>query len=102
MRRTVAVLADAGFDLVVDDVWLDGEPQDYGALLTRHHVLRIGLTAPLDVLVAREAARSDRLAGLSRAQHERVHRGVRYDAMLDTSAAAPEAIAMQIAGMAGL
>lgn len=92
----------AGFDLVVDDVWLDGEPADYAALLAPFRVQRVGLEAPLAVLEAREAARGDRLVGLARGQIDRVHRGVRYDLVLDLGALTPEAAAWQIAGRAGL
>lgn len=102
MRQAVAVLAGQGFDLVVDDVWLDGEPADYRTLLARHAVFRVGLTAPLAEIERREAARGDRQAGLARAQADRVHRGVRYDMMLDTATLSPDAAAARIARLAGL
>ncbi|MCX8507800.1 MAG: hypothetical protein ORN49_02785, partial [Rhodobacteraceae bacterium] len=38
MRRTVATLAQQGFDPVVDDVWLDGAPADYASLLAGQRV----------------------------------------------------------------
>lgn len=99
MRRTVASLASRGFDIVVDDVWLDGEPADYATLLAGHDVWRIGLTAPIAVIEAREAMRGDRLRGLGRAQVERVHRGVRYDLLLDTSTVTVESAAARIAAL---
>ncbi|MCB2134656.1 MAG: hypothetical protein KDE08_01740 [Rhodobacteraceae bacterium] len=102
MRRLVAVLADAGFDLVVDDVWLDGEPADYAELLAGHRICRVGLTSPLDVPEAREAARGDRLPGLARAQIGRVHEGASYDLMIDLSQAGPEEAARRIVTLAGL
>lgn len=102
MRRWVADLAAAGFDLVVDDVWLAGEPADYAAQLAPFRVVRVGLQAPLAVLEAREAARGDRMAGLARAQVARVHHGLRYDLMLDMGALTPEAAARQIAVRAAL
>lgn len=102
MRRSVAALAAEGLDLVVDDVWLDGEPGDYRALLSGHFATRVGLSAPLDVLEAREAARGDRLPGLSRAQVGRVNEGVAYDLMLDMGQLTPEAAAHRIVAAAGL
>jgi chloramphenicol 3-O phosphotransferase len=102
MRRTVAVLADAGFDVVVDDVWLDGEPEDYASLLSGHRVFRVGLTADLATLEAREAARGDRMPGLSRAQIGHVHTGVSYDLVIDMSATAPQEAARRIVELSGL
>ncbi|MCY1126962.1 hypothetical protein OU426_08855 [Frigidibacter sp. RF13] len=102
MRATVADLARRGLDVVVDDVWLDGEPAEYAALLAGHSVWRIGLTAPLDIVEAREMSRSDRMHGLSRAQFERVHGGVRYDLMIDVSLRSAQEAAQQIAALVGL
>jgi len=102
MRQTVAALAGIGFDLVVDDVWLSGEPADHAAHLQGHSVWRVGLTAPLRLLEAREAARGDRTPGLARAQWLRVHDGVRYDLMLDMSDLSPGAAAHRIVALADL
>lgn len=102
MRRTAASLASRGFDIVVDDVWLDGEPADYATLLAGHDVWRIGLTARIAVIEAREAMRGDRVRGLGRAQLERVHRGMRYDLLLDTSTITVESAAARISALAGL
>ncbi|MCX8507861.1 MAG: hypothetical protein ORN49_03100, partial [Rhodobacteraceae bacterium] len=65
-------------------------------------VWRIGLTAPLAAIVAREAERCDRSPGLGRAQIERVHRAVRYDLCLDMSILPPDMAACRIAELAGL
>jgi chloramphenicol 3-O phosphotransferase len=102
IQRSVAILADAGFDLVVDDVWLDGEPAVYADLLSGHRVWRVGLTAPLGILEAREVARGDRLPGLSRAQADRVHEGIAYDLMIDTSHTTSDEAARRIVMLAGL
>lgn len=102
MRVMVADLAGRGFGLVVDDVWLDGEPVEYAVLLHGHAVWRIGLAAALAVIEARERARGDRTPGLGRAQIERVHRGVRYDLLLDLSALTPDDAAGRIAALVGV
>lgn len=78
--------AAAGSDLIVDDVWLDGEPPDYATLLAPCRVLRVGLFVALEVLEARERARGDRMPGLARAQIAVVHRCVAYDLELDGTA----------------
>ena len=102
MRATAADLAGRGFDLVVDDVWLHGEPEDYRALLLGHQVWRVGLTAPLAVIEARERTRGDRTPGLGRAQVERAHRGACYDLFLDTSTLTADEAARRIVALAGL
>jgi chloramphenicol 3-O phosphotransferase len=96
MRRAIAALADAGNHLIVDDVMLHEEDREYAALLAEHRLIMVGLNAPLDVLEARERARGDRLAGLARAQVDLVHAGRRYDLMLDTTEAPPEALAARV------
>ncbi len=102
MRRSVAALADAGFDGLVDDVWLDGEPAGYPELLERHRVWRVGLTASPGALDAREAGRGDRMEGLARARFPRVRVGMAYDLMLDTSGMSAEEAARRIAALARL
>lgn len=85
MRRSVAALAAAGNDLIVDDVMLGDEMAEYDALLAEFRVHKVGVFAPLAVLEAREAARGDRLIGLARWQFDRVHAGLVYDLEIDSS-----------------
>ena len=96
MRRSVAALADAGNNLIVDDVNTGAEWHEYDSLLAHHTVHRIGVLCPLDILEAREAARGDRLIGLARWQFSRVHAGRNYDFTIDTGAATPEECARLI------
>ncbi len=98
MRAAIAALADAGNDLIVDDVLVGGndEMADYRQRLAAHALLTVGVHAPLDVLEAREKARGDRLIGLARWQFPKVHAGMSYDLDIDTSRASPEACAQQI------
>jgi len=86
MRDAIAALAEAGNDLVVDDVMLGDEMAAYDRLLAGHRLLRIGVFAPLATLEEREQRRGDRIAGLARWQHDRVHAGKTYDLELDTAA----------------
>jgi chloramphenicol 3-O phosphotransferase len=102
MRRSVAALAAAGNDLIVDDVMLGDEMAEYDALLAGFAVHKVGVLAPLDVLEAREAARGDRLIGLARWQIGRVHAGRSYDLEVDSAANTPERCARLIAERFGL
>jgi chloramphenicol 3-O phosphotransferase len=96
MRGAVLALADAGNDLILDDVLDAAGVADVRHLLQGHRVLVVGLTAPLDELERREAARGDRLTGLSRDQLRWVETGAGCNLVLDTSRATPSALALRI------
>jgi chloramphenicol 3-O phosphotransferase len=102
MRLSVAAMAGAGNNLIVDDVILDGGLSEYEALLSEIRFLKVGVFAPLAVLEDRELKRGDRMLGLSRWQFPRVHVGVCYDLEVDTSLADPVACANGIASHFGL
>lgn len=103
MRRAVAAMAAAGNELIVDDVMLGvGEAADYLALLGDAELCLVGLSAPLDVLEARELARGDRQPGLARWQVDRVHEGVTYQLELDTGGLTPLQCAERIKARFGL
>ena len=90
MRHAVASLAAEGNNLIVDEVMFGPETaQEYRALLEGHDLRFVGLSAPLDVIEARERARGDREIGLARWQYHRVHEGIEYDLELDTSTSTP-------------
>ena len=96
-RASVAAMADAGNDLIVDDVMLSpSEAQDYRRRLAAHDLRLVGLHAPVTVLEQRERLRGDRMPGLARWQFDRVHRGQRYDLDLHTEQATPEQCAEAI------
>jgi chloramphenicol 3-O phosphotransferase len=84
MRRSIAALAASGNDLIVDDVMLGDEPDEYRRLLASYHVYWVGVMASLAVLEARERSRGDRMIGLARWQFDRVHAGRQYDLQIDT------------------
>jgi chloramphenicol 3-O phosphotransferase len=96
MRRAVQAMAAQGNNLIVDDVMLENEGQDYRRLLSSFSIRFVGLFAPLDVLEERERRRGDREVWLARWQFERVHRGRAYDLDIDASGDTPEAIAERI------
>ena len=99
MRRSIKGLADAGLDLVVDDVWLGRNEQSaYQALLGGHTVHFVGVHASLEASEARERARGDRDIGQARWQRSRVHVNARYDLEIDTTEMSPEKAAAMLVG----
>lgn len=103
MRRSIASMADAGLDIIVDDVWLgQGEQQAYQRLLSEHRTVFVGLHAPLRIAEAREIARGDRDIGQARWQFPRVHAGAEYDLEVDTSQESPEVLARSLLERLGL
>lgn len=102
MRHAVAAMAAQGCNMIVDDVMLGGEAEEYRALLAPYDLCIVGVFAPLDVLEAREAARGDREIGLARWQFDQVHRGQTYDLEIDASAASAAECAAKIVERFGL
>jgi chloramphenicol 3-O phosphotransferase len=103
LRASVAAMADAGADLVVDEViWDPADLADYRRRLAVHDLHVVGLFAPLEVIERRERARGDRTLGLASWQYDKVHAGMAYDLELDTSVASPEALAGLIKEAFGL
>jgi chloramphenicol 3-O phosphotransferase len=97
MREAVAGMADAGNDIVIDDVLWDPEAlADYRWQLASFDFHAVGLFAPLELIEQRERQRGDRVPGLARWQYDKVHLGMVYDLELDTRAASPDELAMQI------
>lgn len=85
----VAAMARAGLHVIIDEVLLDGGAgQDrLAATLEGLDVLWVGVRCDPEVAAAREAARPDRIAGMAASQAARVHAGVRYDVVVDTTSA---------------
>jgi chloramphenicol 3-O phosphotransferase len=96
MRRAIAAMAEQGNNLIVDDVMTEVEASDYRRLLEGLDVAMVGVFASLDTLEERERARGDRMIGLARRQHARVHQGIAYDLEIDTTQATPQACAEKI------
>lgn len=103
MRRSVAALADAGLDVIVDDVWLGGgEREAYDALMPAHKVWFVGVYTSLEACEGREKSRGDRDIGLARWQFGRVHHNTRYDLEVDATHSAPVDIAQIVVDRFGL
>lgn len=98
MRASVAALANAGNNCLVDDVMLSAsDQQSYCNACQNLPIQFVAIHAPLDILEKRERKRGDRLIGLSRWQFPRVHRGIEYDFEIDTTDRGPEDVALAIA-----
>lgn len=98
MHRSVAALALAGSDVIVDHVllhraWLD----DCIRLWEPFRVLFVGVRCPLAVVEERERSRRDRTLGQAAAQLEVVHRWGGYDVEVDTSVLSPGQAARRVA-----
>ena len=102
MRRAIAAMAEAGNELIVDEVMEADAAADYRALLEPYRLHMVKVFCPLDVLEAREKARGDREIGLARRQFDRVHKDIDYDFEVDTGAATPMQCAERIRDAFGL
>ena len=85
-RRTAALWAAQGFDVVVDDVCFDeAAARDWEEAMAGIDVTWVAVTCTPETLDEREAARGDRLLGLGRALSTEVHRWAPVDVALDTT-----------------
>ena len=88
----LAAIGRAGTGVIIDEVFLAGGESQ--ARLRRAleglSVIWVGVRCQPAVAEARELQRRDRNIGLARDQAERVHRGVSYDVVVDTSGTAPD------------
>jgi chloramphenicol 3-O phosphotransferase len=87
-----------GTGLVIDEVFLDGGQSQarLRSALGGLPAVWVGVRCQVGVAEARERQRSDRHIGMAREQAERVHRGVSYDVVVDTSGSAPDECASAI------
>lgn len=94
----VAAIARTGVGVIVDDVFLDGGVSQarLQSALEGLAVVWVGVHCDVAVAEAREARRGDRTAGMARDQAERVHQGVHYDLVVETSDATAEQCAATI------
>ena len=103
MRGAVAAMAEAGADVIVDEVMWDPDVlTDYRRRLAPYDFHVVALHAPLEVIEQRERQRGDRDLGLARWQYDKVHGGMAYDLELDASGATPDELAAQIRAVFGL
>ncbi len=88
----VVAMARAGLRVILDEVLLDGGT---GQRRVAHYLdglslLWVGVHCDPAIAVQRERARSDRMDGMATSQASKVHDGVHYDVVVDTTAASSE------------
>ncbi len=90
--RTLARMVADGQPLILDEVLLQGGEgqRRLEALFGGVSSFWVGVQCDPEVAEAREAKRPDRIAGMARDQHERVHEGVRYDVVVDGGTDTPD------------
>jgi chloramphenicol 3-O phosphotransferase len=94
----LAAMARAGANIVIDEVFLHGGESQHRlrSALKGVSVVWVGVRCQPAVAQVRERARGDRNIGMARDQAERVHRGVAYDVIVDTSATAADECALAV------
>ena len=90
-RESVGAMARAGVNVIVDDVQLRDVEWDMWQQATAGlDVTWVQVRIDLDVLVARELARADRVLGMAHWQYDKVHRNPTYDVTIDTGVLSPD------------
>lgn len=95
MRQLVQQMANAGFNVIVDEVAERAQIEDYRSRLGAS-CLVVKVDAPLPELERRERERDDRLIGIAREQSSRLHDGIKYDLAVNTHAQTPDALARKV------
>jgi chloramphenicol 3-O phosphotransferase len=97
MHKAIAAYAQAGNNVVVDYIMYEQSwMQDLLHELQDCPVYMIGVTVPLDVLQAREQARSTSPIGHAGSHYHTVHVGNSYDMWLDNSLGTADEGAMKV------
>ncbi len=98
-QRGLSTIAAGGARLILDEVFLDGAAsQDrLDRALAGRAVAWVGVTCDAEVALQRERLRGDRVVGMFERQSRRVHDGVHYDLVIDTTSRAPNEVARRIA-----
>jgi chloramphenicol 3-O phosphotransferase len=97
MRRSIVTMADAGNNIIIDDILLSSVfLDDYLSVMTEQTIYFVGVRCPLPVIARREATRLGRFPGTAESHFERCHAHRLYDVEVDTSAMSPEACAIRV------
>jgi chloramphenicol 3-O phosphotransferase len=88
----VVTMARAGLGVILDEVLLDGGAgqRRLASALEGLSVLWVGVHCDPAVAVEREKARPGRVGGMAASQATRMHDGVVYDVVVDTTATPTE------------
>lgn len=88
MAGIAAIAADGG-RVLVEDNFVSGPAAQHrwATALDGIETRWVGVRCAAEVAAARERARGDRMPGMAAGQAEAVHRGIRYDLVVDTTSA---------------
>lgn len=94
----VAAIAQQAPGLILDEVLLGGAASQakLSKVLAGPSLIWIGVVCDVAVGERREQLRGDRVAGMHVEQRDRVHDGVQYDQMVDTSSRSPDELAQEL------
>ncbi len=97
MRRGIKAMAQAGNNVIIDDIILDPEfLVDYLDVLRHITVYFVGVRCPIETINQREARRPGRFPGTAAGHFETCHRHDCYDIEVDTSRLSPEQCAARV------
>jgi len=97
MRRAIRALANAGNNIIIDDIVLEQEfLDDYLSVLKDLDVIFVGVRCPLAVITEREKARPGRFPGTALGHLEICHSHNDYDVDVDTSVDSPTDCAKKV------
>jgi len=82
--ETVALLSNAGLDVIVDECLFDDDIEGYKQTLKDHDICYVGVMCDLETLENREKDRGDRILGVARGMFDKVHK-IKYDFIVDTA-----------------
>ncbi len=94
-HRAWASINEGGIDQVVDHAIFE-EPMRRNALDVLSNAYWVGVMCDIDELVRREDRRGDRPTGFASGTSAVVHRGMRYDFVVDSTSSTSEELAGQI------
>ncbi|MBD3647570.1 MAG: AAA family ATPase [Pseudomonadales bacterium] len=97
MRRAIAAMAQAGNNVIIDDIILEEDfLADYLEVLRDLQVYFVGVRCPLSVIDKRERARPGRFPGTAAGHFDICHAHGVYDVEVDTSVQSPSECAASV------
>lgn len=97
MRRAIRSLAEAGNNIIIDDIILEQTfLNDYLKVFADFDLIFVGVRCPLDVIGDREAVRPGRFPGTALGHADVCHAHNDYDVNVDTGSTSPEQCAEKI------
>ncbi len=94
MRRSVALLAREGVNVIVDDLILDRSScRDYVEAFVDLDVLFVAVQCDLSEMIRREQTREGRFPGTVKSTLAKVHLHLTYDLEVDTTSTLPKTLA---------